>query len=1013
MQEFNRESKLFYRNLNKEDQIPISMKYTPFEDWSEYHLSLAIEERKKCVEGITVNGVFIPPTLYYALNHTYMTVDTQNEFGVIQKKLMLPFLRDNEWIIHNAYHEAYKEKKGIPLGGSRQIGKTEFLALLTTHQLNFLENAEVLSVFASTEDKQSFVSKLDVHLKNNTFFLNVPNIDNDFTKKEIRFGYTEKDNTTKVFSKLFMLLSENGNNTEVAAGKANLNTSKVFYENKEGLIKDCKVGDRIYGQDGKLTTILGVYPQPLKQIYKITLADGRTTECCGEHLWQVKDIRTQELSVLDTNFLYNNYQRTHFSTKKNKYRVLNNYSIQKHECIEYPHKDVKIEPYYLGLFLGDGSANKVNEVCTTDGEILDYLTNYAKRLGGKISRKKISYLIRNLKYKHKNPLHDNFMFYGLKDNKHIPAEYLRNSKEVRLELLKGLMDTDGTCSKRGDCQIDLSDEKLATDVVKLIRSLGINCTVTTRETSYIYKGERVQCKLSYRIYMGYVNQYIFKLKRKKERQVLKNTSYNLSTSIIEIEKTKIDYSTCIKVDNSNSLFLVDDYIPTHNTPTMVILDEIGKAPFLKVYEAIKPAITGRFGLRCSPMLTFTSGDIEKVRDAKKIFLNPSIYDCKEFGEKKHGLFISGEYQFRFKRETTFGKYLNKDLGKELNDMLFLESDFEKANIELDEEEATSKKEDVSLYHQRKMYSPRVVDDMFIDGFNNPFSHLTEDLEALELYLTNNTSNIKEIELEEDRGTIKKIDTKKRQIVDYPSKNLSHAEKDAPICIIEEPVKANGKLYVAGLDPFNTIKTDESASLGSWYIIKKRMANYDDPYSERIVAWYNGRKSIKHFRDTFLHALMYYGGNSGNITALHEASDDTLTQWFDEQSLAYLLEDTFNLSREINPNSTNYNMKGLRATPKTQKYMLSKILDYLEEELPDGRLGLWRIPDVYLVKQLRNFDGSLSDTDAIVAFGHALMHFYKDDKFTKFSIINETKQEKKKPERKSVFKLRKSTKSILI
>ena len=100
----------------------------------------------------------------------------------------------------------------------------------------------------------------------------------------------------------------------------------------------------------------------------------------------------------------------------------------------------------------------------------------------------------------------------------------------------------------------------------------------------------------------------------------------------------------------------------------------------------------------------------------------------------------------------------------------------------------------------------------------------------------------------------------------------------------------------------------------------------------------------------------------------------------DKKKGYYLEDTYALSKQIFSNTKALAAKGLRPTPRNQTYGLDRLLEYLEEEMPDGRKGLWRIKDKLLVKQLLRFDGKLSDCDAIVAFFHTLIHLYKEKNY---------------------------------
>jgi hypothetical protein len=97
----------------------------------------------------------------------------------------------------------------------------------------------------------------------------------------------------------------------------------------------------------------------------------------------------------------------------------------------------------------------------------------------------------------------------------------------------------------------------------------------------------------------------------------------------------------------------------------------------------------------------------------------------------------------------------------------------------------------------------------------------------------------------------------------------------------------------------------------------------------------------------------------------------------DKKIGHWLENTYQLSKQIANNSRAHAAKGLRPTTKNQGYGLGKLLDYLEEEMPDGRKGLWRLKDALFVKQLLRFEGDLSDCDSIVGNFHAIIHLFKD------------------------------------
>jgi hypothetical protein len=405
-------------------------------------------------------------------------------------------------------------------------------------------------------------------------------------------------------------------------------------------------------------------------------------------------------------------------------------------------------------------------------------------------------------------------------------------------------------------------------------------------------------------------------------------------------------------------------------------DEIGKGPFKEAWDAVLPAFTGSYGIRNSAFFAFTGGQVEKSLNAEKFFMNPKANNLLDINGT--GRFMDGTHRASFKKSMPFTEYLLKTgvavkPGSELDLLTCDVTDYDEANRILDEEsENLLKSGETESYNKHKIYYPRKISDMFLKEGANPFSDLSVHLEQLYEYLGTQEYHTQTYKLEESGDEV--IATPVDQHYDPFSTNL-----DQPIVILDKPrdVENNVKVFVAGLDSFNVNKTGQSPSIGSFYVMRKATSDYSDPFQETMVAWYNGRKDINDFREKLRLTLKYYGAEKGAITLLHEAPDDTLTQWFMDKKIGYWLENTYQLAKQIFSNTKAFAAKGLRPTTRNQDYYISKIRDYLTEELPDGRLGLWRIKDKLLVKHLLSYEGKLGDKDTLVSFGHALVHLYKE------------------------------------
>jgi hypothetical protein len=361
-------------------------------------------------------------------------------------------------------------------------------------------------------------------------------------------------------------------------GKMLRNSEPVMTENGEKPIGDCKVGDRIYGQDGKLTSVLGVYPQGLKQLYRMTLLDGRTIDSGEEHLWGV--YKGKDYKVLSTKELMS--KKLSYKHKKSGYTY--KFYLPEIKPVEYSERDFKIHPYIIGALIGDGKINKSSlNISSEDLEIIEkfkkLLPDYNLKLdtGKNNTNKNISYYI-SYKGDDKyiidkygaNPLRRELISLNLNKTckeKRIPEIYQRGSIEQRMELLKGLMDTDGSINTEGSIEYTTINKKLAEDVLYLCRSLGIKCQLgednRIGRISKLPQGStHITKNIYYRVFIR-TSLPIFSLNRKLSR--IKKRKRTNNVAIKSIEKIDMDYATCITVDNENKLFLSKDYIPTHNS----------------------------------------------------------------------------------------------------------------------------------------------------------------------------------------------------------------------------------------------------------------------------------------------------------------------------------------------------------------------------------------------------------------------------------------------------------------
>jgi hypothetical protein len=352
-------------------------------------------------------------------------------------------------------------------------------------------------------------------------------------------------------------------------GKALKNDEKLYYT--DGSIRnigDAKVGDTIIGGDGNSTKIVGVYPQGKVELYKVKFSDGREIICCDEHLWTVFDYQAQNFKTLPLKEIQKNYKFKRHSHNK-EINVLN-YYIPISKPINYD-LNLKpfIDPYFLGLWIGDGNS-KGTAITTIDNEIIEYISKIAKKYNLNIRKEGITYHITSNKLggnsKTHNCLLNKLIDKNLINNKHIPAECFKWNVNDRLDLLSGLMDSDGTATKGGGISFSQSNKEIAYQFYYLCLELGIHCKIVNKTGKYLKKNNKLN---TFYIVILFTEEEVFRLKRKLDRtkQDFNVSKYNKNTrvSICDIEYYGIDEATCIRVDNKDKLFLTSNCVVTHNT----------------------------------------------------------------------------------------------------------------------------------------------------------------------------------------------------------------------------------------------------------------------------------------------------------------------------------------------------------------------------------------------------------------------------------------------------------------
>lgn len=334
-------------------------------------------------------------------------------------------------------------------------------------------------------------------------------------------------------------------------------------------LKDIHQGDYIFGDDGKPTKVINQSPVYLNHdCYKVVFADGEEIIADKDHLWGIQYCGRKK--TLTTEEMSKNYKR--WRERKDPSKNGYEYVYRNNLCapVEYQKKELLIDPYILGLWLGDGNSeagyitvgkddleDTVDRILQTGYEIYSITNDNGgnKRLTIRKNGKPLASLLREI---------------GVFKNKHIPDDYIFSSIDQRIELVCGLMDTDGTVSKSGQCTFVQCDahKDIVFSMRKILQSLGFK--VALYHKTKMCDEKQFWC---YEIYFSCDKTLpLVKMRRKYDRLLEKRYPAALHKSIVNIEPVQSVPVKCLMVDNDSHLYLCGDcYTITHNSTIIDIL----------------------------------------------------------------------------------------------------------------------------------------------------------------------------------------------------------------------------------------------------------------------------------------------------------------------------------------------------------------------------------------------------------------------------------------------------------
>lgn len=339
---------------------------------------------------------------------------------------------------------------------------------------------------------------------------------------------------------------------DTGLGKQQPVTEPVLTPSGWSVMGELRVGDYVIGSDGLPTKVLGVFPQGVKRVYRLELSDGTFVRAGEDHLWSV---RTKVHRYRGDDFVIK-------TTRDIADSIHRDWQLPMFSPVQVSDSDLPIDPYALGVMLGDGQSSQMTYLCT-DNWIGDYL-GWRKKANHETCEN-IGYFAGPLEVMHQVGL------IGLRktscDKKFVPDMYLNASPSQRLELLNGLMDTDGYPMPDGGSEFSSTSKSLVDAVCDLVRSLGgVARGLRECASTFTYKGECRKGKQAWRVNLKLPNGVpMFKLPRKAEKHVTPEKYPPARIVRAVVDECVDEDQVCILVDAKDSLYVTRDYIVTHNT----------------------------------------------------------------------------------------------------------------------------------------------------------------------------------------------------------------------------------------------------------------------------------------------------------------------------------------------------------------------------------------------------------------------------------------------------------------
>lgn len=406
---------------------------------------------------------------------------------------------------------------------------------------------------------------------------------------ETVFGFVD-DNNMRQFQELFWVLGRK--NAKALSLDTDIPTPDGWRK-----MRDIHEGDLVFGADGKPSRVVAESEIFNKPMYAVVFEDGSEIHASADHIWTVQTKNSRKACrrpitktsrrrpaverchdggwfETTTEAMAYDYCRDRADGKGREYK----YRVPMQSAVEYPERELPIDPYLFGVWLGDGTSSKAEITCG-DEDIDDMLylisqkglDSYAKKYRCRLDAAWTIKLNNGLKGRgHMGPFKKALSDMGVLGNKHIPNDYLIASVEQRMELLKGIMDTDGTVFPKGECCLAQKSEAIIDGFVELCSSLGIKASKHAKRATCNGKDAGVVYNVTFFVDKEHT---CFKLGRKTAKLKEKLAPRMGAKSIVSVERIDNEPSKCIAIDNDSHLYLAGrHYTATHNTTSMAGLN---------------------------------------------------------------------------------------------------------------------------------------------------------------------------------------------------------------------------------------------------------------------------------------------------------------------------------------------------------------------------------------------------------------------------------------------------------